>query len=85
MDRLRELDERVYNNAPPKTDVGNSQQKLSEKQLERKKKEFAAAINLGDSSQMSPEKIADHAIRWLEIVDRDQNGTISLQEFHEFF
>ena len=78
MDRLRELDEKVELNAPKKTEVGNSQAKMSEKQLERKKKEFAAAINLGDSSQMTPEKIADHAIRWLEIVDRDQNGTISL-------
>jgi|APSaa5957512535_1039671.scaffolds.fasta_scaffold152255_1 Ca2+-binding EF-hand superfamily protein len=34
---------------------------------------------------MTPEKIAEHAIKWMEIVDRDQNGTISLTEFHEFF
>jgi hypothetical protein len=49
MDRLRELDDRVYNLAPPKTEVGKSQEKMNSKQLERKKKEFAAAINLGDS------------------------------------
>ena len=85
MDRLRELDDRVFALAPPVQEVGHSAEKMTAKTLLRKKKEFAAAINLGDASQMTPEKIAEHAIKWMEIVDRDQNGTISLQEFHEFF
>ena len=34
---------------------------------------------------MTPEKIAEHAIKWMEIVDKDGNNSLSLEEFNEFF
>jgi Ca2+-binding EF-hand superfamily protein len=84
-DRFRELYEKVEALAPQVSDVGKSGEKMSAAKLARKKRDFAEAINLGDSANMTPEKIAEHAIKWMEIVDRDQNGTLSLSEFHEFF
>ena len=58
---------------------------MSAADLKRKKKEFAEAINLGDTSQMTPEKIAEHAINWMLIVDKNGDGKINLPEFFEFF
>ena len=58
---------------------------MSAADLLRKKREFAEAINLGDTTQLTSEKIAAHAINWMAIVDRDGNNKINLKEFHEFF
>lgn len=85
MDRLRELNTMVEAQQPPTQEVGDSAEKLSAADLKRKKREFAEAINLGDTSQMTPEKIAEHAINWMTIVDKDGNGSINLPEFFEFF
>ena len=65
MDRLRELNTMVEAQQPPTQEVGDSAEKLSAADLKRKKREFAEAINLGDTSQMTPEKIAEHAINWM--------------------
>ena len=85
MNRLREINTMVEVASPIESSIGDNAVKMNEADLARKKKEFADAINLGDTSHQTPEKIAAHAISWVLLVDKDGNNSINLKEFHEFF
>lgn len=58
-----------------------------EKQVTNKKKQsLIEALNSQTTGQnLTIDKVQEVALNWMEIADKDGNGELDYQEFHDFF